>query len=644
MVKLLLLFLYFFQFSANLAQLTSVQAQSAEYSLLPITQSSQDHPLVFVEDFSQGLSQWQLNRGDMDDWQIVNGKLQAKIERPFKISELLPTDQAWNQEWKHYQLQFDYKVIEAYDKNWSWGYQAPTDWYEFHFQDYYWHLVHLLQGYENLNRSGTYELNPNQTYRVTINFNQGWIQAFVNDTELIQVKDPVYEPGHEGKISLKATTGTRFPTQVEFDNIKVYLLDNQEQGDFSLSVPQFKQHDERWKDFEYDQASSWSEQVSVQRWGCALTSLAMVFNYHQLNSFPQSLFQFPQQVCLKTAMPFGNDCWLTPASLNYWLQHQADGYVGRGALNWIAATRLAKILSEASGNNLPKLEYQRFTGTQLEPIIDVLQQHRPAILQLPGHFLVAAGFTNQQDDLLIKDPAYIFTKLSQHEEPLLSTIDLVPSQTDLSYLMLVYADNLVVDIWQLGPDQTLEPVENTVLVQDSLLDFVEQTELFSAKVKQLLPKPQSGNYFFTVRLKEAPVENPTNLASQIAQLQIFSYDQQAEFKQFNSFAPVKTEPNLDHSQPAFKLSYGHQDLALVKLEPQKSLDLSCFQSKLDQGLAGQQLPYYFYWLEQQIAQSGQLNQDQVNRSRVEQYLLKLIKQYQAKIDDVFKAELLSCWQ
>ena len=93
-----------------------------------------------------------------------------------------------------------------------------------------------------------------------------------------------------------------------------------------LNVPPLKQISDPWQNQVYDSANLWSPlNPTINRWGCALTSAAMVFQYHGLTKLP-------------------DNTTLDPGTVNAWLKTQLDGYVGNGYVNWLALSRLFSIL------------------------------------------------------------------------------------------------------------------------------------------------------------------------------------------------------------------------------------------------------------------------------------------------------------
>ena len=87
-----------------------------------------------------------------------------------------------------------------------------------------------------------------------------------------------------------------------------------------LQLPvDFKQSDPAWGDDVYDDATNWPNIIpqspSIHRWGCAMTTLAMVVRAFGIDTDPEGAA-------------------VNPGNLNQWLQSAVGGYVGQGITNW----------------------------------------------------------------------------------------------------------------------------------------------------------------------------------------------------------------------------------------------------------------------------------------------------------------------
>lgn len=178
----------------------------------------------------------------------------------------------------------------------------------------------------------------------------------------------------------------------------------------SLNVPDLKQYTGGWENIIYDHTLK-----TIKEWGCALTSASMILQYHGHNIFPDGL--------------------------NDWLKLQLDGYIRNSLINWLAVSRYTFLNKSVSS---PALEYKRLNPTDTN-LINELENNRPAILKVPGHFIVAKSQTS--DSFGINDPGYSdrFT-LDSYSNTFSALNTYLPTNTNLSYLLLVlnYDNNLKV--------------------------------------------------------------------------------------------------------------------------------------------------------------------------------------------------------
>jgi len=141
-----------------------------------------------------------------------------------------------------------------------------------------------------------------------------------------------------------------------------------------LGVPLLKQTDPLWGTQVYNSANLWAPGSSgISSWGCALTSAAMVFQYHKITKLP-------------------DNSNLDPGSLNTWLKNHPDGYIRNGLVNWLALSRLSKLAkAENSDFTYDVLEYKRAGGDQNQLKTD-LGNNIPDILEEPRAFYCRKGY------------------------------------------------------------------------------------------------------------------------------------------------------------------------------------------------------------------------------------------------------------
>jgi hypothetical protein len=172
---------------------------------------------------------------------------------------------------------------------------------------------------------------------------------------------------------------------------------------------------------------------------------------------------------------------MDPNTLNGWLLSQTDGYIGPGLINWIAVTRYVR--ESYDENQSP---------TKLEFIRSYLPTppHLPAILGLPGHFVVAHG----QDDVSwnINDPADEAKKTLAKDSAVQSINRYVPSNTDLSYMLFV--TNPSVNLTLRDQSNNLTPLSWTdEYLQDDIDGMLTQKKRVA-----ILAKPSNGTYHLSV--------------------------------------------------------------------------------------------------------------------------------------------------
>ncbi len=261
------------------------------------------------------------------------------------------------------------------------------------------------------------------------------------------------------------------------------------------SFPYLSQRDPAWKDIPYDNASVWAgtEADSIERWGCAITSVAMVLKEYDIK------------------MPSGDVA--NPDKLNSWLSSQPDGYIGNGLLNWLAISRLARE-SRVSGNSPTDLEFVKSYGSAA----DEIESGEYPIVNEGGHFVTLYD----QDDTtyMINDPLDESRKSKPKSDPLVSINTYTPSNTDLSYLMIVGEPNM-----ELGLLFSGSSVANSYI--ESIHDDIGSSATTSAKVV-MLPKPVDGSY----RLN---VNNPGDDGSQF---KVYAYNTDGEVDILDQAAPV----------------------------------------------------------------------------------------------------------
>lgn len=249
-----------------------------------------------------------------------------------------------------------------------------------------------------------------------------------------------------------------------------YATKEASQG-IELNVPLLKQTSEPWQSEIYNKADKWNPQdPSINAWGCAMTSAAMVLKYYGINKLPN-----------------GTD--IDPGSLNQWLKDQPDGYIGKGNLNWLAISRLSKLAKTINGiTNFNALEFFRTKGENKTLLTEDINKSQPDILEEPGHFIVAKGI--QESTFLINDPAYNRTTLNEgYSNSFLSMRRFVPSSTDLSYIMFTVDPDINVEM-----KDSLGNIVGEEFMDEAITSFANPEEENSPAKILYLQKPLSGKY------------------------------------------------------------------------------------------------------------------------------------------------------
>jgi hypothetical protein len=420
--------------------------------------------ILFSDNFSNNsFYNWQQLRGNFSLWELKEGHAIAKILTPATVTELIPTDLQWNNEWKNIEYSVNIKPIQGVDKNISFSIRDIDNWFEIHFFNSEFEVTQYIDSRLAWNYRGQAEMTNGKEYTVTIRQKDDNLSITLDNNELVNHQFP--ENSLSGRIGLRAGAGASYPTEVAFDNVVVRSLDD------SSELPLFKQTDTQWSEIEYDSAKSWSEtKGTIGEYGCVISSSAMILHAHGITTLPSGEL-------------------ITPYSLNAWLLSQPDGYIGNGLVNFAAISRLSRILYQQNGTT--KLEYNRYNSDALEKAQAELSQNKPVILQIPGHFFV--GTQLLENDISIKDPAYSYTKLSEHSKPLLSTRTFTPSNTDLSYIVIAHDPSLSVNLTSLDGKIT-----NPEPSQQDHINSAEQNGSSPTTSLLELAKPDSGTYSINI--------------------------------------------------------------------------------------------------------------------------------------------------
>jgi hypothetical protein len=192
-------------------------------------------------------------------------------------------------------------------------------------------------------------------------------------------------------------------------------------------APFFAQSDARWATEEYARSTElpngkdWCG-TTIEQCGCAMTSVSVMLALYGL-----------------LQMPDGGA--LSPKTLNDWFNgaaRQTDrGWVSRGYIYgdviWSAANELSGEIAKTNPNARTVRFVRTGSGSEEEIRAD-LEQGRPVVLEVPGHWIAAVGLDG--DDILINDPFYRDRKtLDAYKGKVRSSVHYEPS-SDLSSVVI----------------------------------------------------------------------------------------------------------------------------------------------------------------------------------------------------------------
>lgn len=469
-----------------------------------MTQPVKATEVIFSEDFSQGLDQWESTRSVTNVWQIKNGELEAYISKPSTLAELVPTNAVWPNI-TDFDMTWDMTPVQGVNRNVSFGFIDTKNWYELHFSDWMTQVVKIVNNEAVWSYTTTDFIFVNGTkYHLRLHFNKGKVTFLNENVVIFSEQDPTFN-GEYGKIGVKATTGAVYPSRVRFDNIVVKEVFDINQPHPQLSVPLIKQTDPNWASLEYDTAHHWIAEFpgfepTIHDWGCNLISQLMVMRFHGIDRLPD-----------------GDD--LSPISLNEWLKNN-NGYINAphtGLINRKMVSRLTAM--NTTQYQTPSLEFAYVADNLIPKAVEEIKNGRPVILELDGHFVVATGYTPDGQDLIINDPGYNIQLLSEHPKTLKSVRTYTPSFTDLSYLEVVTepATNVLIT------NQNGEPISGVSTYQESLSPLNDQSSPTQEVQLVELAKPAAATYLITL-------ENPTDQAV-VASIRSYAADGQIETNQ-----------------------------------------------------------------------------------------------------------------
>lgn len=251
---------------------------------------------------------------------------------------------------------------------------------------------------------------------------------YLDNIALDSFTDSTYSSGYVG---FDTSTG------MYIDNFSI-ISPSQNQ---KLNVSYLSQNSPQWGAKEYDSAKTLGfKPASIDRWGCAITSIAMILKFHGINQLP-------------------NGVNIDPGTLNDWLKVNNGFMTGSGSggsysyLNWEKVSILTKAIFEAGKSSI-KLEHHMVRNVPLATLKAVLSDDLnlgnsfgkfPDILkvsnsQTTSHFVVATGDVDEA--IYINDPEWNYPNLSSFNNTFTQINRFVPSNTNLSSMHIVINPNI----------------------------------------------------------------------------------------------------------------------------------------------------------------------------------------------------------
>src|SRR3989339_247547 len=422
------------------------------FSLLLFSSSkktmAQNLPVSY--NFEDGvITDWSIKSGNWSVQDILGSKrFGASIQG---ICHSSIEAQMGNLNWTNYEINLDMLPTAGTDRNIAFRATSPRTYafnldlpvaYALHMANGFIHLQKFVQKTSGDSPTNIEEPQKNNTEGVPSNsitnlkiklFNTN-IKVFVNNkqTPTIDWTDDSLNPYLSGNLALIITTGGDCTSEVWFDNVVVTAIDEAtptptptptatptptpsptptQNPYVSLNVTDLKQYSGGWEDDNYDNTSG-----TIKQFGCALTSTSMVLKYRGHNIYPNTL--------------------------NNWLKSQSDGYLGNGLVNWLAISRYTYLNKSLSS---PALEFRRVLASDSN-LMNELNNDRPAILKVPGHFIVAKSQT--ASSFGINDPGYSNRPtLASYNGSYSGIYSYRPTFTNLAYILLTLSSDYSLKVY-----------------------------------------------------------------------------------------------------------------------------------------------------------------------------------------------------
>jgi len=526
-----------------------------------------NHNFLHLTDGPLSVELWESVIGDLNDWQVIGGRLQGHLLPPPAVSNYISAVTLRPQYWPvstNYQLSFDFTPLDEADKNFgvlfdysrnSRG-EALLTFLNFHFinQQLYVETFknHLLAHRALLPCT----IQPGQTYRFQLIYQKPDFELFIDEELFFSSKnDQDFWPTFlkPGRPFFYLTRGQYDQSAVAYSNFELKYYPQ-------LSVPYFSQLDSDWASSIYDHSQNlFDPALTIASSGCALTSAAMLLNYYAYDTFPDQE-NWPSNLRGKS---------INPETLDIWLKNEADGYLGAALLNWLAITRLSSLLASSIDNNDVILQFE-YADYQVSTVSEQLIAKQPLIADLGDHFVLISGIAEENEEevinnYLINDPASDNTILDHRKNPIKSLRIFKSDQTDLSYWLLLSPEELD---FKLSSENEKQASKATIAREKNLLSANQDWYLY------YWLQPNSGEYIWQFSLSDLE-------KLKLAQLLIYQSDGQVQIFNLVDYLArelklifnkdLLSELSINHNKIIFL--YYHQYLLnrLLKLQQEQFL-------------------------------------------------------------------------
>ena len=158
-------------------------------------------------------------------WNTHNGKVGIVINQDSCTTNIMPSDQIWDNLGDNYTLEVDMTFDSGTDHNVAFRFSPSTpsnNWYDIHFQSPGDFVLERVEGTYNINISKNY---PNlNTYHVKITIDHMNIKVYI-DNSLVRDFTMSTDYFPTGRVALRAGTGGDTNSETWFDNVVVTSLD-----------------------------------------------------------------------------------------------------------------------------------------------------------------------------------------------------------------------------------------------------------------------------------------------------------------------------------------------------------------------------------------------------------------------------------